>query len=53
MTDATALIASMRANPGEAEYLMRLAQEIVDLRWQNYENMAGWKAEAFQPVAWE
>ena len=43
----------LRANPGEAEYLMRLAQEIVDLRWQNYENMAGWKAEAFQPVAWE
>ncbi len=41
----------LRANPDEAEYLMRLAQEIVDLRWQNYENMAGWKAEAFQPVA--
>ncbi|MDX2069365.1 MAG: pyruvate:ferredoxin (flavodoxin) oxidoreductase [Haliscomenobacter sp.] len=41
----------MRTNPGEAEYLMQLAQEIVDLRWQNYENMAGWKAEAFQPMA--
>ena len=41
----------LRTNPGEAEYLMQLAQEIVDLRWQNYENMAGWKAEAFQPMA--
>lgn len=41
----------LRTNPSEAEYLMQLAQEIVDLRWQNYENMAGWKAEAFQPVA--
>jgi pyruvate-ferredoxin/flavodoxin oxidoreductase len=40
-----------RANPEEAEYLMELAQEIVDLRWQNYENMAGWKAENFQPMA--
>ena len=40
-----------RTNPEEAEYLMRLAQEIVDLRWQQYENMAGWKAEAFQPMA--
>jgi pyruvate-ferredoxin/flavodoxin oxidoreductase len=38
-----------RTNPDEAGYLMNLAQEIVDLRWQNYENMAGWKAEAFQP----
>lgn len=41
----------LRTNPTEAEYLMQLAQEIVDLRWQNYENMAGWKAEAFQPMA--
>ncbi|MBL7828357.1 MAG: pyruvate:ferredoxin (flavodoxin) oxidoreductase, partial [Saprospiraceae bacterium] len=40
----------LRTNPEEATYLMQLAQEIVDLRWQNYENMAGWKAEAFQPV---
>lgn len=38
-----------RTNPEEAGYLMSLAQEIVNLRWQNYENMAGWKAEAFQP----
>jgi pyruvate-ferredoxin/flavodoxin oxidoreductase len=41
----------LRANPEEAGYLMRLAQEIVDLRWQNYENMAKWKAEDFQPMA--
>jgi pyruvate-ferredoxin/flavodoxin oxidoreductase len=41
----------LRSNPDDAKYLMELAQEIVDLRWQNYENMAGWKAEAFQPMA--
>jgi len=41
----------LRTNPDEAKYLMRLAQEIADLRWQNYENMARWKAEAFQPMA--
>ncbi len=41
----------LRTNPEESEYLMQLAQEIVELRWQNYENMAGWKAEAFAPVA--
>lgn len=41
----------LRTNPEEATYLMQLAQEIVDLRWQNYENMASWKAEAFQPMA--
>ncbi len=40
-----------RTNPEEAKYLMRLAQEIADLRWQNYENMAGWKAKDFQPMA--
>lgn len=39
-----------RSNPEEAEYLMKLAQEIVDLRWQNYESMAKWKAEDFQPM---
>jgi pyruvate-ferredoxin/flavodoxin oxidoreductase len=39
-----------RSNPDEAERLMRLAQEIVDLRWKNYEEMAGFHASAFQPV---
>jgi pyruvate-ferredoxin/flavodoxin oxidoreductase len=40
-----------RSNPEEAETLIQLAQTIADLRWQNYENMAGWKAEAFVPVS--
>ncbi|HLP92601.1 MAG TPA: pyruvate:ferredoxin (flavodoxin) oxidoreductase [Saprospiraceae bacterium] len=40
-----------RSNPEEAETLMQLAQTIADLRWQNYENMASWKAEAFVPVS--
>jgi pyruvate-ferredoxin/flavodoxin oxidoreductase len=40
-----------RTNPDEAGHLMELAQEIVDLRWKNYEDMASWKPEAFQPVA--
>lgn len=39
-----------RSNPEEAERLMNLAQEIVDLRWKNYEDMASWNYEAFQPV---
>lgn len=33
--------------PAEAGRLMKLAQELVDLRWKNYENMATWKAEDF------
>lgn len=40
-----------RTNPEESERLMALAQEIVTLRWQQYENMARWKAEDFQPMA--
>jgi pyruvate-ferredoxin/flavodoxin oxidoreductase len=39
-----------QTNPEEAERLMVLAQEIVDLRWKNYEEMAGFGAAAFQPV---
>lgn len=42
-----------RSNPEEAETLMQLAQTIADLRWQNYENMASWKAEAFVPMMGE
>lgn len=42
-----------RTNPVDADYLMKLAQEIVDLRWQNYENMARWQATDFQPIAWQ
>jgi pyruvate-ferredoxin/flavodoxin oxidoreductase len=37
-------------NPSEAEKLIALAQEIVDLRWETYENMATSGAEKFQPV---
>ncbi len=36
--------------PKEAEKLMRLAQEIVDLRWKTYEEMAGFGASSFQPI---
>ena len=39
-----------KTNPDEAELLMELAQEIVDLRWRNYEEMAGFSAKDFQPV---
>ncbi|HNT19731.1 MAG TPA: pyruvate:ferredoxin (flavodoxin) oxidoreductase [Saprospiraceae bacterium] len=39
-----------KSNPVEAEHLMQLAQEIVDLRWRNYEEMAGFSAKDFQPV---
>ncbi len=39
-----------KANPAEAAHLMEKAQELVDLRWQTYENMSGWKADAFAPV---
>ncbi len=42
-----------RTNPEEAEHLMRLAQEIVDLRWRNYEDMAGYGASDFQPMTRE
>ncbi|RXK86205.1 pyruvate:ferredoxin (flavodoxin) oxidoreductase [Filimonas effusa] len=39
-----------KANPQEAEYLLGKAQELVDLRWQTYENMHSWKADAFAPL---
>ena len=40
-----------RTNPDEAERLMALAQELVDLRWKTYEDMAHMGASEFQPVA--
>ncbi|MDR3694154.1 pyruvate:ferredoxin (flavodoxin) oxidoreductase [Mucilaginibacter sp.] len=43
----TALKAS---HPEEAEHLLGIAQEQVNLRWKTYEDMASWKAEAFMPV---
>ncbi|MBK7935520.1 MAG: pyruvate:ferredoxin (flavodoxin) oxidoreductase [Acidobacteria bacterium] len=39
-----------QTSPVEAERLMVLAQEIVDLRWKTYEEMAGFGASSFQPV---
>ena len=39
-----------QTNPQEAERLIELAQEIADLRWKNYEQMAGFGASSFQPV---
>lgn len=39
-----------KANPQEADYLLSKAQELVDLRWQTYENMHSWKADAFAPL---
>jgi pyruvate-ferredoxin/flavodoxin oxidoreductase len=39
-----------KTNPVEAEHLMQLAQEIVDLRWKNYEAMATASASSFQPI---
>jgi pyruvate-ferredoxin/flavodoxin oxidoreductase len=37
-------------NPAEAKHLQEIAQELVDLRWKTYEDMAGWKAASFAPV---
>ncbi len=45
-----------RTHPDEAEHLMEMAQKLVDLRWQTYEDMARQKSSDFQPVArrpWE
>ena len=43
----TALAAT---NPEESAHLLDIAQEQVNLRYQTYEDMAGWKAGAFMPV---
>ncbi|MDH3528728.1 MAG: pyruvate:ferredoxin (flavodoxin) oxidoreductase, partial [Acidobacteriota bacterium] len=39
-----------QTDPAEAEKLIRTAQEIIDLRWKTYEEMAGFGASSFQPV---
>lgn len=39
-----------QTQPQDAESLMKLAQEIVDLRWKTYEDMASLSAENFQPT---
>ncbi len=38
-----------RTNPGEAEHLMSVAQELVDLRWENYEYMSQQAPSKFHP----
>ncbi|MBK9532818.1 MAG: pyruvate:ferredoxin (flavodoxin) oxidoreductase [Ferruginibacter sp.] len=40
-----------QTNPVEAEELMTLAQEMVNLRWKNYEELATKTASDFVPVA--
>jgi pyruvate-ferredoxin/flavodoxin oxidoreductase len=40
-----------QTNPAEAEELMTLAQEMVNLRWKNYEELATKKASDFVPIA--
>ena len=37
-------------HPEEADRLIQLAQEIVNLRWKTYEQMAVAEASSFQPV---
>jgi pyruvate-ferredoxin/flavodoxin oxidoreductase len=39
------------SNPAEAEELMKLAQELVNLRWKTYEEMATKTASDFTPIA--
>ncbi len=40
-----------QSNPTEAQELMSLAQELVNLRWKNYEELATKKASDFVPVS--
>ncbi|MGV6816667.1 MAG: pyruvate:ferredoxin (flavodoxin) oxidoreductase [Thiotrichales bacterium] len=40
-----------RTNPEEADHLIDIAQQLVDLRWQTYEYMARQEPSEFQPVA--
>lgn len=39
-----------QTQPHDAERLIQLAQEIVDLRWKTYVEMAGFGASSFQPL---
>jgi pyruvate-ferredoxin/flavodoxin oxidoreductase len=41
-----------RTNPQEAERLIILAQEAVDMKWQLYEEMATQEGHRFQPSGW-
>ena len=39
-----------KTNPEEAEKLLKVAQELINLRWKTYEDMSGWAAKEFSPV---
>lgn len=39
-----------KTNPNEAQKLMEAAQELVNQRWQTYEDMTQWGATEFAPV---
>jgi len=39
-----------KTNPEEAEKLLKVAQELINLRWKTYEDMSGWGAKKFCPV---
>ncbi|WP_445735615.1 pyruvate:ferredoxin (flavodoxin) oxidoreductase [Mariniflexile sp.] len=39
-----------KTNPEEAEKLLKVAQELINLRWKTYEDMSGWAAKEFTPV---
>jgi pyruvate-ferredoxin/flavodoxin oxidoreductase len=41
--------ALVNSSPTEAEEMLALAQQSADLRWQTYEEMAGWGAQDFPP----
>ena len=41
----------VNTHPAEAEELMNMAQEVVNLRWKNYEELATKSASDFTPVA--
>jgi pyruvate-ferredoxin/flavodoxin oxidoreductase len=40
-----------RSHPEQAEHLMKLGQELVNLRWKNYEQLATAQAGDFVPIA--
>jgi pyruvate-ferredoxin/flavodoxin oxidoreductase len=40
-----------RSHPVEAEHLIKLGQELVNLRWKNYEQLATLPASDFVPIA--
>jgi len=39
-----------KTNPEDAEKLLKVAQELINLRWKTYEDMSGWAAKEFSPV---